>query len=229
MTTTIIMDDLTARLRLMTWLSPAFPVGAFSYSHGLEQAAAQGDIADAAALLSWLSVLLDDGGLWNDLVLLTAAYAAVTSADAGALRECAELADALCPSLERRRETLSQGRAFAAATVAAWPDERLADLPADLAYPVAVGACAAASGAPLLPALAAYAQAFCGNLVAAAMRLSAIGQGDAVAVLATLEPRIADAARRAAVSTLDDLGGLCLISDICAMRHETLYSRIFIT
>src|SRR5689334_11496461 len=50
-----------AELPLLLWLSPAFPVGAFAYSHGLEWAVAAGDITDAASLGGWLRDLLDFG------------------------------------------------------------------------------------------------------------------------------------------------------------------------
>jgi urease accessory protein len=209
-------------LRLMTWLSPAFPVGAFGYSHGLEAAIADGWVGDAAALEAWIAGLVEHGGGWSDAVLLKAAWAAP---DAAALSEVAELAQALAPSLERRRETLAQGAAFLAAA-GAWGRPPLCGA---VAYPVAVGAVAAASGVPVEPALVAWLHAFSANLVSVAVRAIPIGQVAGVGVMARLEPVILSAARRAAAAGLDDLGSAAILSDIAAMRHETLDGRLFVT
>ena len=114
-TTTTTMAPMTTDahlLRLLTWLSPAFPVGAFSYSHGLETAIRDAAVRDADSVSAWISGLIEFGSGWTDAVLLAAAWTAARDDDQAALAEIAELAGALCPSLERRRETLSQGEAF---------------------------------------------------------------------------------------------------------------------
>lgn len=207
-----------ALLKLLTWLSPAFPVGAFGYSHGLEQAIRDGRVTDGASLQPWIEDLIGHGGAWTDAVLFAAAWNAE-----GDLGDIAELAEALAPSLERKRETLGQGEAFCAA-VAPWAVE-LEGLP----YCVAVGAAARQIGAPLEPALAAWLHAFAANLVSVAVRAVPIGQTAGVAAIAALEPTILATAARASVSTLDDLGAACLLSDIAAMRHETLDGRLFLS
>ena len=211
-------------LRLLTWLSPAFPVGAFGYSHGLETAVREGAVTDAPALSAWIATLLEHGSGWTDAVLARAAWTAVTAEDHAALDEIAELAEALAPSLERRRETLAQGEAFLTA-VAAWHPPPLQKAP----YCVAVGAAAGAAGIPLEPALTAWLHAFAANLVSVAVRAIPLGQSDAVAVIAGLESVILRVAARAAASTLDDLGQGAILSDIAAMRHETLEGRLFIS
>ncbi len=214
----------SALLRLMAWLSPAFPVGGFSYSHGLERAVHDGLAADAEALQEWLADLMSKGSGWNDAVLLAEAWR--TASAGGSLVDTAELAEALAGSAERHRETTLQGAAFLKAA-SAWPTPSLDSLPADCAYCVAVGAVSGAHGVPLADALATFMQAFATNLVQAAIRLGVVGQSDAVAIIARLEPVILDAAECAARSSLDDLGSVTLQSDIAAMRHETQYSRIF--
>jgi len=206
-------------LRLMTWLSPAFPVGAFGYSHGLETAIRAGAVHDADTLSAWIAGLIEHGGGWTDAVLFKAAWAA----DAQGLAEIVELAEALTPSLERRRETLAQGEAFLIATRAWGPSPLGGAVP----YPVAVGATAAAI--PVETALTAWLHAFAANLVSVAVRAVPLGQTAGVAVIAGLEPIILDTAARAAASTLDDLGSSALLSDIAAMRHETLQPRLFIS
>lgn len=208
-------------LRLLTWLSPAFPVGAFSYSHGLETAIADGLVRDAETLHDWLDGLLAFGGGWTDAVLLAAAH---RSKDGG--EEVADLAEALCISRERHAETMGQGVAFLAAA-RAWPET--AGLPERLPYPVAVGLACARAGIALPDALTAYLHGFASNLVSIAMRATPLGQTDGVAVLARLEPAIAAAAARAAASTLDELGAAALNSDLCALRHETQPVRLFIS
>jgi urease accessory protein len=210
-------------LHLLSWLSPAFPVGAFAYSHGLEQAIHDGGVTDRAGLIDWLTDLVERGSGWNDAVLLAEAWRTADS-DGGA--GVAELAAALAGSRERHMETTLQGEAFAAA-VKAWMPIRDGGEPRDLPYPVAVGLAAARGGVDLDAALAAYLHAFIANLVQAALRLVPLGQSDGVATLAAMEPVILDRAARASVSTLDDLGGCAVLSDIAAMKHETLYSRVF--
>jgi urease accessory protein len=210
-------------LKLMTWLSPAFPVGAFGYSHGLETAIREGAVRDAETLAAWIGGLVEFGGGWTDAVLFHAAWEASMGRDAQALAEVAELAEALAPSLERRRETLAQGEAFLVAARAWGPPE----LNGQVAYPVAVGSAAACARISAPAALTAWLHAFAANLVSVAVRAIPIGQTDAVAVIAALEPVILATARRAGASTLDDLGACALLSDIAAMRHEILDGRLF--
>lgn len=212
-------------LRLMTWLSPAFPVGAFAYSHGLERAVHDGFVNDRATLTAWISDLLTCGSGWNDAVLLAAAWREMRSGD-GDVGHVAELADALAGSRERHMETVLQGGAFAEA-VAAWTAAAEQVGVADTPYPVAVGAAAGAHGIGLEPVLAAYLHAFASSMAQAAMRLVPLGQTDGVATMAALETAILNAAARAARSSLDDLGSATFISDIAAMRHEMQYSRVF--
>ena len=213
----------TALLRLMTWLSPAFPVGSFSYSHGLEAAVERGLVSDAGSLRGWICDLLEHGSAWNDAVLLAEAHRAAVAGDT--LSEIAELGEALAGSRERHMETMLQGAAFLKAA-SAWP-QAMPSLPAECPYPVAVGAVAGAHGIPLASTLTAYVHAFASNQIQAAIRLSVIGQSEATATLAALEPTIEDVATRAAQASPDDLGSASMMAEIAAMQHETQYSRLF--
>jgi urease accessory protein len=217
-----------AQLRLMAFLSPTFPVGGFSYSHGLERAAHDGFLPDADALREWLLDLIAFGSGWNDAVLFAEAHRLAGSAEPSAtsLADLANLAEALAGCEERHRESMLQGAAFIAAA-RAWPQPILAHPPEDCAYCVAAGAVLGAHGVPAETAVAAWLQAFCMNLVQAAIRLGVTGQQGAMAVIAALESAILVAARRAASSTLDDLGSAALISEIVAMKHETQTTRLF--
>jgi urease accessory protein len=235
MPTTTSMDpagaDRGAPLPLLIWLSPAFPVGAFAYSHGLEWAVEAGDIVDAPSLEGWLIDLLEFGAPRSDAILFSAAFRAASAADWAALIDINALAVALTASAERRLETTAQGAAFVAAARAAWDCEPLRRLeqPPDgrIAYPVAVAAAATGHGLLLDASLEAFVLAQAANLVSASLRLGAIGQTDGQKILATLLPRIRSLAREARVAGLADLGGCAFRSDIAAMRHETQYSRLF--
>jgi urease accessory protein len=218
-----------ALLPLMLWLSPAFPVGSFAYSHGLEWAVESGDISDARSLGGWLVDLLTFGAPRADAILFAAAFRAAESRDWPALSEVNDLAVALAVSAERRLETTAQGSAFVAAARAAWDCPPLRELSAHdrVAYPAAVAAAAAGHGLPLESSLQAFALALLANAVSAAVRLGPIGQTAGQKILAALLPRIRALAREAAQSTLADLGSAAFRSDIAAMRHETQYSRLF--
>jgi len=221
----------TALLKLMTFLSPAFPVGAFSYSHGLEWLIDTAEIRTADALQTWLAELLTHGSLWNDAVLFAAAHRAARLGQSEALLDVAALAEALAASRERHLESMAQGRAFLAASAGAWPAPVI-DLMTKhdgAAYPVALGAASAAHDIGLHAALPAYLNAFAANLVSVAVRLVPLGQSAGLKVLAALHPLIATAAERAGRSSLDDLGSATIRADIASMRHETQYSRVFRT
>ncbi len=217
--------------RLMVWLSPVFPVGAFAYSHGLEWAAQAGWVRDRATLEAWAGDLVRHGGLRNDLIFLARAAESFGRGDLTGLDDINALALALQPSAERRLETAQQGTSFLGTIVAAWPAAGLATvgerLGGDVAYPVAVGVTAAAHGLAPRGALLAYAIAFLTNLVSAAIRLSVIGQTDGQRVLAALLPRAAEAATVAEGAGLGDIGGASLRSDIASLAHETQYTRLF--
>ncbi|MCO5089793.1 urease accessory protein UreF [Bosea sp. (in: a-proteobacteria)] len=218
------MTETVALVRLMTWLSPAFPVGAFAYSHGLERAIHDGLIPDRASLIAWLEALLERGSVWNDAVLLAEAW---RKAGAGeGVDDVAELAAAMSGSRERYMETTLQGGAFVDA-MASWSGEPPDGEAGPAPYPVAVGAAAARHGVGLEDALSAYLHGFASNLVQVCVRLVPLGQRDGVAALAALEPVVLRSARRAATSTPDDLGACSIRADILSMQHETQYSRVF--
>jgi urease accessory protein len=215
----------------MAWLSPAYPIGAFSYSGGLEWAVEAGDIKDAETLRQWLAVMLGEGSGFCDGVFFVHAYKASAANDQAGLRAVAELAAAFAPSKERLLETAAQGRAFVDATRAAWPcpalDELEAVWPGAIALPVAVGVTCAGHGIPCEPALQAFVQALTANWISAGVRLIPLGQTDGQRVLAALELNVVAAAERALISPLDEIGTCTFRADIASMRHETQYTRLF--
>ena len=214
------MDE--AVCKLFAWLSPAYPVGAFTYSHGLEWAVKAGDVRDFETLTAWIADVLQHGAGRTDAVLLACACRAACEGDTATLAKVAELAEALAPSAERLLETASLGAAFAKVTAAAWS----ADLrPA--AYPVALGWAVAQHRIPLDHAVPLYLLSFAGNLVSVGVRLGVAGQTDAQRALASLMPLCAAVAAEAITLTIDDIGGSALRSDIASMRHETQETRLF--
>jgi urease accessory protein len=223
--------EAAALYRLMTWLSPAFPVGAFSYSSGIEWAVEAGDITDAASLQDWLAAMLTDGSGFCDGVFLAQAHRAVAAENDRALRELAELAAAFVPSRERQLETTTQGRAFIEIARAAWDCDGLAQTIAQcesaIVYPVAVGIVSAAHAIPLEPALHAFLHAVVSNWISAGSRLVPLGQTDSQRVLAALEPSVSETAKRAIAARLDDLGSATFRADLAGLRHETQYTRLF--
>jgi urease accessory protein len=226
------MSTDAALYRLLAWLSPAYPVGAYTYSHGLEWAVEAGLVRDRPSLEAWLATILRHGGGWQDAVMLAHAYRAVANRDDLAWRELRGLAQAWSPTAELALETRAQGEAFAAASLASWPDpeDRLPELLADgpgLTYQIAVAAVAATHDVRLELILPAYLQAFAANLVSAAVRAVPLGQTDGQKALAALEPVIAEVAVAARACPFDELGTSALTVDLCSMRHETQYTRLF--
>jgi urease accessory protein len=224
-------SETAALYRLMTWLSPSFPVGAFSYSSGIEWAVEAGDVVDAASLRDWLGAMLADGPGFCDGVFLAHAHRAASSNDAAGLREVSELAAAFVPSRERHLETSAQGRAFIEITRAAWSGEGLDQMVSccegSIVYPVAVGLASAAHAIPLTLTVHAFLHALTSNWISAGARLIPLGQTDSQRVLASLEAVVGATAARALEASLDDLGSATFRADLASMRHETQYTRLF--
>lgn len=220
-----------ALYRLMSWLSPAYPVGAFAYSSGIEWAVEAGDIGDAETLRRWLEAMLTAGAGMSDGIFFCHTHRAVQRGDHAALAEISELAAAMVPTRERFFETTTLGRAFLDVTRAAWPCAALARLqeiwPGPIAYPVAVGAACAGHAIPLDPALHAFLTALSSNWISAGVRLIPLGHTESQRLLHALEPVVAATAQRALAAPLDDIGSAVFRADLASARHETQYTRLF--
>ncbi len=249
-TTDTTMTEAAALYRLLAWLSPSFPVGAFSYSHGLEWAIEDGTVTDAVTLQRWIEDILRHGSGRSDAIFLARAHEAFGEGDTQACAEIAALAAALQPSRERHLEATAQGTAFLETVLAAWPmadpamTERLAALmPSGTTMPqtsarhpiatwthaVAVGILAAGHGIDRAASVHAWLHAFVANLVSAAIRAVPLGQTDGQRVIAALEPLIGEIAGEALIAPLDDIGSASFRADIASQRHETQYTRLFRT
>ena len=217
-------------LRLLAWASPAFPTGAFSYSHGIEYAVEEGLVANAAQLRDWVGWIVGRGALHADAVLLAHAYRAAEASDHGALDEIAALAAAMRGTADTALESLQQGASFFDTAQAVWPQKRVAAFlkrtGAKPALPVAV-ALLCAGTIPLTETLAAYLHAAMANLISAGVRLIPLGQTDGQRSIAALESAVTAAVERALATPLEELATAAPMVDWTSMRHETQYTRLF--
>ena len=218
--------------RLLAWLSPAYPIGAFSYSHGVETAVEEGFIKDRTSLVTWLeSVLLQGTGV-VDGALFVSAWRSAAADDWTSFDAIAERAAAWRGTSEMALESRQQGGSFLSITRTAWSHPTLdavhARLSGELSLPVAVALAAAVHGIALDRALEGYLHAFTANLISAAVRTVPLGQSDGQIALAALEPAVRQATEAAlAVTSLDEVGTATPLLDWCSLSHETQYTRLF--
>jgi len=239
--------------RLLAWLSPSFPTGAFSYSHGLEAAHAAGAVHGRASLQAWIVAIIGHGSGRIDADVLCDAHRAAAAGDLAALDEANARGVAFRASAELALESGQQGAAFLAASRAAWPDpfieawaasphpnppppagegeaakaRRAGVIPDTVCLPAVFAAAAARAGIALDDALLGYLQAFAANLVSAGLRLGIVGQTDGQRILAALEPLVLRAADAALARDPADFGAATFAVDLASMAHETQYSRLF--
>jgi urease accessory protein len=222
----------TGLYRLLVWLSPGFPVGAFSFSHGLEATAESGAVHDRASLQDWIGTVVTSGSGRIDADILRGAHHAATADDIEALTLANSRGLAFRPTLEMAIETTAQGAAFLNTCRAAWPDPFLDRWAATLngsavCHAAAVGGATARAGILLECALTGYLQAMAANLVSAGLRLGMIGQTDGQRILAALEPVIASAVAAAVTRDPRSFGAASFAVDLASMAHETQYTRLF--
>lgn len=220
--------------RLMAWLSPGFPVGGYSYSHGIEYAVEEGLVTGGPSLQTWVAEILCRGAGLIDAGLLAAAWRAARDGDDEALLRVAERAAAWRATAETALESEAQGAAFLAAVAAGWPDPRREAAAAALreagyapAYAVAVATAGACAEVPVDALVRAYLQAFAASLVSAGVKLVPLGQSEGLRILAALEPAVERAAALAPAADLADLGTSAWMTEWASMRHERQYTRLF--
>ncbi len=218
--------------RLLAWLSPAYPIGAFSYSHGIETAVEEGFIKDRASLVAWLETVLAGGTGAVDGALFAAAWRAAEAGTGRSSTSIAERAAAWRGTSEMALESRQQGGSFLSITRTAWPhadlDAAHERLGGEIALPVAVALAAAAHGIALEMALGGYLHGFTANLISAAVRAVPLGQTDGQRALAGLEGAVRHTVEAAlAVTDLDEVGTSTPLLDWCSLRHETQYTRLF--
>ena len=219
-----------ALYRLLTWLSPSYPLGAYAYSHGLEQAVEAGLVRDADGVKHYIASVLRAGAGRGDAALFAAAHRAAADDDMAEIATLAEMAAAWRATSETALEASAQGAAFLSVTRASWAHpmlDALAKLPVAPSLPIAVAVTAAAHEVPLAEALLAYLHSVAANLVSAGVRLVPLGQTEGQRILAALEADVAAAHEAALTTPLDEVGTSAAIIERCSMRHETQYTRLF--
>ena len=205
-------------MTVMQWMSPAFPIGAFAYSHGLEWAIDKDHVSNGEKLQKWITDLLEYGSLRTDAIFISLILRGHD------VRKMNELSMALCPAGERLLETKLQGSAFAKVIEDVWQQDI-----GELSLPIAVALAAKNQSIEQDLILPAYLHAFCSNLISAAIRLIPIGQTEGQRIMLELYPKISDLVKTASESEIDDLNSACFFSDVSAMEHEYLQPRIFKT
>lgn len=227
---TMTMTTTTDLYRLLAWFSPSYPIGAFSYSHGVEYAVEAGWVTNAASLSDWIGHILRHGAGWLDAVLLKEAYRA--GSDLAKLDELADLALAWRGTAETALESAQQGGSFLSVTRAAWGHAALdafaasrGERPVPLCIAVGIAARAHRLDHPMV--LAAYLHAFAANLVSAAVRLIPLGQTDGQRSLQALMPVVDGVVPCALTCDLEDCGTAAMMVDMSSMKHETQYTRLF--
>ena len=221
-------------LRLQSWLSPAFPIGAYSYSHGIEWAVDAGYVHDRESLVDWLDADLRYGSGRNEAILLREAWRHTAAPSRTKLLRVAQLASALRGTSEFALESSQQASACLVTLRQVWPDRALDWLAQALcehnlqpALSVIFGIRAARQGIPARLALVAFLNSYAANLVTAAVRLIPLGQTDGQLAIAAVEHALVAVAAEAEAGTTDDLGSAALMVDFASMRHETQYTRLF--
>ena len=201
---------------LSSLFSPAFPIGAFAFSQGIETAINKGFVDSPESLKGWIKTCVCYGSGWNDAILLARAW---RGDDVNAL------ALALAAGRERWQETTELGDAFTRMVTALHPVQ----LEQGLAYPVAAGLALKQLECGLELSLEFYLQAFVANLISVGVRCVPIGQTDGQAILVTLMPSIVDVAQRASAADLAAIGGCSFMADLCSLAHESQETRIYRT
>lgn len=223
-----------ALARLMAWLSPAFPVGGYTYSHGIERAIEEGSISDGESLRRWIEGALAYGPARVDADLLRDAWRTVAAGDETGFDRVLDLGEVMRGTPELALESLQQGESFLATVAATWPRPELTRWAARVrtagrqaSYPIAVGLAAACHGVPLEATLPAYLQAFAASLVSAAVRLVPLGQTAGQTALAALEPAVTASAKAALSRPADQIGSAAPMIDLLSIAHETQHVRLF--
>jgi urease accessory protein len=226
------MTTEAALYRMLLWMSPAYPIGGFSYSHGIEAAVEAKALRDAEDLTDWVETVLLGGAGAIDAALFAMAYRAAEAGEADALTALADRAAVWRGTEELALESSQQGASFLAISNAAWPSPLLTrfttERGGEAALPVAVAVNAVAHAIPLRVALHGYLTGFVANLVSAGLRAIPLGQTAAQIALARLEPAVSAAVEAGlAVTDLDQVGAAAPGLDLFSITHESQYTRLF--
>jgi len=223
-----------ALLRQQSWLSPAFPTGAYAYSHGLEWAVEAGDVRDRKSLVDWLEADLCHGSGRNEAIFFGEAWRCTVDDDRPRLLNVAERAAVFRGTSELALESSQQGTACLATLRRVWPDstldwlsEALSERHLPPALAIVLGVRSAREGIPIRIALAAFLQSYLSSQVNAGVRLVPLGQTDGQLAIAELEQAVLVMSAEAEKTMFDDLGSAAFMLDLSSMAHEAQYTRLF--
>ncbi len=216
------------RLRLMQLVSPALPIGGFTYSQGLEWAVEAGWVGDSDTLADWLGGLIDDGLAGLDLPVLKRLYHATEKAEFDMVEHWGRQLCAHRETAELRAEERNRARALTTllADLGVVPAEQRREcLLHCQAAPFALAAVHWQIG--LHDCLLGYAWGWLENQVAAAIKLVPLGQTDGQRVLLVLAGRLPAAVERAMQLEDEDIGAAAPALAIASANHEVQYTRLF--
>lgn len=220
-----------ALTRLLQLASPALPVGAFSYSQGLEWAIEEGTVRDEATALAWIGDLLEYNLGRFEAPLLARLIAAWQDGEADAVRHLNDLYIASRESAELRAETLQMGYSLVRLLreFGDFPADKLAALDAlgETGFPTAWSAAAAVWEIPAEEALTAWLWAWAENQAMGALKAVPLGQSAGQRILLALGARVSAIAQRAPTIDAESWSNLAPGFAIASCRHETQYSRLF--
>ena len=209
--------DLKESLQILqNWFSPLFPVGSFSYSHGLEAMINDNLIKSKEDILEYLKCILKYGSGKNDIILIKYAYQG---------EEVNDLALSLCPTKERKIESIEMGNAFRKVLEDSWNYK----IQENTAYPVSVGKAAKYFKIPLKLTIISYLQSFASNLINVCIKHIPIGQKVGQDCIIQMYDLIREIENESKNLELEDLGGVCFNSDIYSIKHENLKTRLYKT
>ena len=221
--------DLSALWQLLQLSSPALPVGAYSYSEGLEVLAERGLLRSSEDLYHWLELELCYGSIPVEGAVLVRAYRAMQQQDSNGLQYWNQWWSALRETEELRQQSWQMGRSLV--RLGRSLDPRLEPWLSVAGEPcnfvIAFGTIAAYWKLPLEAIVAAYLYSWLTNLVNAGVKLIPLGQTAGQQMLLTLQPALRQATTYALTQEDEQLGGWSHGLAIVSTQHETLYTRLF--
>jgi len=225
-----VITDL-ALARLLQLASPTLPVGAYSYSQGLEAAVEAGLVRDAASARAWIGAVLAYAVARLEAPVWWRLYAAWSDDDMARVTHWNELFRSTRESAELRAETLQMGYSLQTLLVEIgdFDHRSRAQLGAitDITFPAAFACAAAKWEIPARSALIAYLWAWLENQVMAALKSVPLGQTDGQRLLGDLAAQLPGIVDAASALPDDELCNYAPGLAILCSRHETQYSRLF--
>lgn len=217
------MTTITDQARLWQLISPTLPVGAFSYSQGLEQAVHCGWVSDEATSHAWIEGVLEHGMSSVDIPVIKRVHSAWRRGDATEIARWDAICHACRETDELRKEDRNMGGALKRLTL------ELGDAVPDVAmgFAAAYAVVAANWSVPARDAAAGYAWAWCENQVAAAIKLVPLGHSAGQRLLRDLAAKLEGVVERGMKCSDDELGMSLPGLAIASARHETQYTRLF--